>query len=367
MASILGELFIAAVLVPPLIWLPVRIRGVWRGEKPVPPLPIRDHFLGVKVFELTKRNFPAWGISVFLGIGVIHLGVVAKILRPMGYITLFRSHTPLFYLICLMGSGSLLFGLLTLPVHWFGRPKSLIPPAQREETIRSDEDAGVRDDGTDDSHTIGVDEDTIPDTYDVDTFATRRKICRTHLREDSLSNLRKDPRFTHHLLTTLAALDVFFAHYETTGSLEDTLPSINKDAFVALREDVFSSIRGHIIMTFENLELLNTFHDGSTTPDEEVRLLLDKETLTSLVSAHAIPDDDNLLTIDENVLFALYENVLATINDDTVSSVDEDKHATLCAFYSLRERYNDNDITDSQFEQELSQLLETETEAGRRD
>lgn len=63
-----------------VLWLPLRIRAVWRGEKSAPPVPISERkkrIFGRKVFDVTDRNFPLVGGAFFFGVGVFAVGLGA--------------------------------------------------------------------------------------------------------------------------------------------------------------------------------------------------------------------------------------------------------------------------------------------------
>lgn len=120
-----------------MLWLPLRIRAVWRGEKSAPPIPIRKrdrYFLGYHVFDVNDRNFPMFGSMLFsMGGFALFLGA-ATVLKSMGGSPLTR---PLRNVGLAMLILAFLFGLFAQLIFTVGRPKSLIPPGQREETPSS--------------------------------------------------------------------------------------------------------------------------------------------------------------------------------------------------------------------------------------
>jgi hypothetical protein len=116
---------LAVVLLFPLFWLSVRIRGVWRGTKPVPPI----SFL-VRGYEITERNFPALGTGICCLICVWELNTVTNWLIGFSDSPLLLVLVALSLLLAVVG---LLFIVIGISIAWFGRPKFVIPPAQREE------------------------------------------------------------------------------------------------------------------------------------------------------------------------------------------------------------------------------------------
>lgn len=395
-----------------------------------------------------------------------------------------------------------------------GAPRTVGSHDDQHTTAEATEGPHIADDETDDLSTGGgVSVENLPE---LDTLTDNRDRRREHLREDDLTNLRKDPRFTLYLLETLAALETFLELYDTNRSTEETCRIIDEDTLDAIHMDVFSSIRGSIDDTFDDLGirkatvgelgLLDTTEESSPAPDETVDFQLEEVDLASLAvstdsvasSRHiihnlddeihvalygavlsvlddAVPlfDDETISTIraadftlhddeetpiydavnsseydwdtlatfnenlrtvldranlpsfDEHVLSRLhgdiqqllddirsstvdeenvtllpdidlesfeevnevsvvnrsvlrsvceYENenlpfmlsVLNNINGNNLFCFDEDELSALRAFYSLRERYDRNELTRSQFDQELSQLLERRTEEGRK-
>lgn len=122
-----------------MIWILLRIRAVWRGEKPAPNIPLsRKHryFLGYHVFEVNDRNFPMFGISMFSLASCYVLLIFGSIARIMGYSSLDHSLTILGVFSLVM---SFLLIIIAGLIFLVGRPKFLIPPSQRDTETEDDE------------------------------------------------------------------------------------------------------------------------------------------------------------------------------------------------------------------------------------
>lgn len=115
---------LAVVLLVPLIWLLSRIRGVWRGDTPAPPIPFRT-----RGYSITARNFPMVGAAVCCLLCAFEVGFLSFVFKIPGdpdtsiALALFLPLIVLFVLLI----------FIAVAIDWIGRPKSLIPPSQREE------------------------------------------------------------------------------------------------------------------------------------------------------------------------------------------------------------------------------------------
>lgn len=131
---------LAVVLLLPLLWLLSRIRGVWRGTEPAPPI----SFL-IRGYEINERNFPTLGTGICCLICAWELttvtGWLASWLIRFNVSSLFLVLVGLAILLAFVG---LLFVFMTISIDWFGRPRSLIPPAQREEYASGSQSASER-------------------------------------------------------------------------------------------------------------------------------------------------------------------------------------------------------------------------------
>lgn len=136
MGDLIGDVFLALVLPLVMIWLPSQILGVWRGKKPVHPIfgLFIDKDAGIRMFEVTERNLPAFGTALFCLAGSVELVIIVRLLKPLGYSVLFDPLLTLAFLLGILGP---LFGLMSGTIYWLGLPRSLIPPGQREETPSS--------------------------------------------------------------------------------------------------------------------------------------------------------------------------------------------------------------------------------------
>lgn len=123
-----------------LLWLPLRIRAVWNGEKSAPPIPIKTKFYHIADFEVTDRTFPIFGGSLFCLAVSMFLLSFEVVLRSVGISTL---QLPLSSVGAALLAPTFLFAIISQIVYSFGRPKFLIPPHLRDEydqTSRSNGD-----------------------------------------------------------------------------------------------------------------------------------------------------------------------------------------------------------------------------------
>lgn len=114
---------IAVVLLLPLFWLLSRIIGVWKETKSAPPL----SFL-VRGYEINERNFPA------LGTGICCLICAWELITVTNWVVGFSASSLLFVpivLASLLAVVGVVFVLIAISIAWFGRPRIVIPPAQR--------------------------------------------------------------------------------------------------------------------------------------------------------------------------------------------------------------------------------------------
>jgi F0F1-type ATP synthase assembly protein I len=139
--SLIGSALVAVIGLAVMIWVPLRIRAVWRGEKPSPNIPLsRKHryFLGYHVFEVTDRNFPMFGMSVFSMAAFAFFLGCSSLAQITGNSSLDHSLTTLSVFSLVMSFPLIIFAGLIFLV---GHPKFLIPPSQRDrdaETAKSE-------------------------------------------------------------------------------------------------------------------------------------------------------------------------------------------------------------------------------------
>lgn len=129
--SLLGSAIVAVLGLAAMLWLPSRIRSVWHGERSAPWLPIRttDRFLGQKVFEVTDRNFPAFGTAMLCMGGFAFCLGASSLVRLLGFPGLQQPIVMLGVTLLPVGLG---FAFIAGLIHWIGSPVFLIPPALRE-------------------------------------------------------------------------------------------------------------------------------------------------------------------------------------------------------------------------------------------
>jgi hypothetical protein len=131
MASLIGSAIVGVLGLIFVVWLPLRIRAVWRGEKSAPPIPIKKKSTHIVNFEVTDRNFPMFGTAMLcMGVFALFLGL-SGVLKSMGV----SGVTQLFpQIAAAMLVPAFLCGFVAQAIFSLDRPKFLIPPSLREET-----------------------------------------------------------------------------------------------------------------------------------------------------------------------------------------------------------------------------------------
>lgn len=127
MASLIGSAIIVVVALLALLWLPLRIRAVWNGEKSAPPIPIRKRSYHIVDFDVTDRNFPVFGLALFF------LGLFGFLFGLGGVFESQGVSTPLTGAGAAMMVPTILIALVAQAVHSTGRPQFLVPPHLRGE------------------------------------------------------------------------------------------------------------------------------------------------------------------------------------------------------------------------------------------
>ncbi len=130
MASLIGPVTVLVIGLLGLLWLPVRIRAVWNGEKSAPPIPIVKRSYHLADFAVTDRTFPIFGASLFCLAVWGFLTSSEVVLHSMGVSGL---RPTLSTIGAFMLAPMLLFSLVAQAVYSFGRPKFLTPPHLRDE------------------------------------------------------------------------------------------------------------------------------------------------------------------------------------------------------------------------------------------
>ena len=131
--GLLGPAIVAVLGLGAILWLPSRIRGVCRGERSAPWLPIRttDYFFfrTFKLFEVTDHNFPAFGTMLLCMGGFAFCLGASSLVGPLGFPGL--AH-PLVVLAVALLPVAFAFAFIALVIYWTGSPTFLVPPALRE-------------------------------------------------------------------------------------------------------------------------------------------------------------------------------------------------------------------------------------------
>lgn len=127
------ELIVSIILtmvgLPLLIWLPLRIRTVWRGEKSAPPINRRRYysFIGYRDW-ITERTFPMAGLLYSCMAGLWVSTGAMMMLVQLGVIS--ETGLLIWPMVLFVPLGSF-FGFLTLIISLTGKPEALIPPSER--------------------------------------------------------------------------------------------------------------------------------------------------------------------------------------------------------------------------------------------
>lgn len=127
------ELIVSIILtmvgLPLLIWLPLRIRTVWRGEKLAPPINRRRYysFIGYRDW-ITERTFPMAGLLYSCMAGLWVSTGAMMMLVQLGVIS--ETGLLIWPMVLFVPLGSF-FGFLTLIISLTGKPEALIPPSER--------------------------------------------------------------------------------------------------------------------------------------------------------------------------------------------------------------------------------------------
>lgn len=112
-----------------LIWLPLRIRAVWHGEKSAPPINRRKYYLFIGYRDwITERTFPMAGLSFACLAGLwVSMGLWEMLIQ-LGVV---RGTDPVIWLMAVFVPLGAFFGFLTLIISLTGEPEALIPPSER--------------------------------------------------------------------------------------------------------------------------------------------------------------------------------------------------------------------------------------------
>lgn len=318
--SLIGTAIVFVIGILLVLWLPVRIRSVWRGEQSAPPLPIperKKRILGRKVFDVTDRNFPLMGGAFLFGVGTFAVGLGAEGILS----TTFGMQTKAAIMPVVGGCIGLgtICGLLAQIMYLTDRPKFLMPPALRDGAV--EHELPVEETESSESEASLIEE--LPD--DISEFERRRERYLRLLQTGSTPAFRRDPGMLLFLLDSMEKIDRLFEAYETEPSLEAAYQSLDEETTNALLENVLSSTKGKAVITFESLDLLDiSDDDGMTINEERLRALgVDPATIDTTTDVYSI---------DENDLFAEYVTVVESLDPELVTVFDD---RTIEAFRDL--------------------------------
>lgn len=140
MASLIGSAIVLMIGLLALLWLPVRIRAVWNGEKSAPPLPIRKRSYHIADFDVTDRNFPMIGAALFCLAAFGFLMGAGGVIGSMGSSTLSEQLTAGS---AAMMAPTILFAIMAQVIYSFDRPQFLVPPHLRGEYEQDEQSNGT--------------------------------------------------------------------------------------------------------------------------------------------------------------------------------------------------------------------------------
>ncbi len=128
-AELIVSTIVTMVGLLPLIWLPLRIRAVWRGEKSAPPINRRRYysFIGYRDW-ITERTFPMAEVLFACMAGLLVSMEAIMVLIQLGVI---RGTGLLIWPMAVFVPLGMFFGFLTLIISLIGKPETLIPPSER--------------------------------------------------------------------------------------------------------------------------------------------------------------------------------------------------------------------------------------------
>lgn len=140
MASLIGSAIVLTIGFLAMLWLPLRIRAVWNGERSAPPIPISKRSYHIVDFNVTDRNFPMVGAAMFsLAVFGFLMGT-GGVLESVGPATLSQQ-------LITGGVGMMapafLFAITAQVIYSFDRPQFLVPPHFRGESDKTEESNGA--------------------------------------------------------------------------------------------------------------------------------------------------------------------------------------------------------------------------------
>lgn len=309
-----------------VLWLPLRIRAVWRGEKSAPPMPISERkkrIFGRKVFDVTDRNFPLVGGAFLFGVGVFAVGLGVEGV----FSTILGVHTKGAIMpvvgVCI-GLGTIC-GLLAQVMYLTDRPTFLMPPALRDGAVEHE----LPIEETESAESVASMIERLPD--DISVFERRRERYLRLLQTGSTTVFRRDPRMLSFLLDSVEGIDRLFEAYETETSLEAAYRSLDVETINAILEDALSSVHGIAVIAFDSLDLLDTSHDDMTIDEKQLRALgVDPATIDTTTDVYSI---------DEEAIFADYVTVIESLDPELVTAFDD---RTIEAFTDLELSLDDD-------------------------